>query len=150
MTQTQDRDVLAEVREVVSHADASKAFGTPVVQDGTILLPVAKVGGGGGGGGGTAPAEAGHNAGGTGGGFGLSAKALGVYVLRDGDVRWVPAVDVNRIVLGGQVIVVAALLLARAIVRSRSVASHGRPAPFGRRGPVRLPAVRKTRRSGRH
>jgi uncharacterized spore protein YtfJ len=137
MTQTQDRDVLAELREAVSHADAGKAFGTPVVQDGTIVLPVAKVGGGGGGGGGTAPAEGGSNAGGTGGGFGLSAKAMGVYVLRDGDVRWVPAVDVNRIVLGGQVIVVAALLLARAIVRSRSAAPRGR---------VRLPAARRLRR----
>lgn len=139
MTQTSDRDVLADVREVVSQADASKAFGTPIVQDGTIVLPVAKVGGGGGAGGGSSPAGEGHNGSGsaagsgtgsgTGGGFGLSARALGVYVVRGGDVRWVPAVDVNRIVLGGQAVLVAALLLARAVIKARSGSRHRRVAP---------------------
>jgi uncharacterized spore protein YtfJ len=149
MTQTSDRDVLADVREVVSHADAGKAFGTPVIQDGTIVLPVAKVGGGGGGGGGSSPGGAGATAAGsgTGGGYGLSAKALGVYVVRGGDVKWVPAVDVNRIVLGGQAVLVAALLLARAVIKARS----GKPR--GRRPVVNVAAVRKIRPprwSGRH
>jgi uncharacterized spore protein YtfJ len=141
MTQTSDRDVLAEVRDVVSHADAGKAFGTPVVQDGTIVLPVAKVGGGGGGGGGSSPGGQGGTAagGGTGGGFGLSAKALGVYVVRGGDVRWIPAVDVNRIVLGGQVVVVAALLLARAVIQARSGTRD-------RRAPVRIPRLARALR----
>lgn len=137
MTQTSDRDALAELRDVVSRADAGKVFGTPVVQDGTIVLPVAKVGGGGGGGGGgRSPGGQGGTAtgSGTGGGFGLSAKALGVYVVRGGDVRWIPAVDVNRIVLGGQVVLVAALLLARAVIQARS-GTRDRPAP------VRIPRL---------
>lgn len=147
MTQTSDRDVLADVRDVVSHADASKAFGTPVVQDGTIVLPVAKVGGGGGGGGGSSPAGQGSTAAGTGtgAGFGLSAKALGVYVVRNGEVKWIPAVDVNRIVLGGQVVVVAALLLARAVIKSRSGARKRRVAVrVSRPSPTKL--ARKLRR----
>jgi uncharacterized spore protein YtfJ len=143
MTQTtHDTDVLGSLREVVGQADASKVFGTPVTQDGTVVLPVAKVGGGGGGGGGTGPADDGRPTGGTGGGFGMSAKALGVYVLRDGKVTWQPAVDVNRIVLGGQLVAVAGLLVLRAVLQSRTAARK-------RRAPVRLPAlpaVRRTRR----
>jgi uncharacterized spore protein YtfJ len=127
MTQTtRDTDVLAGLREVAGQADASKVFGTPVTQDGTVLLPVAKVGTGGGGGGGTAPAGDGRAGAGTGGGFGMSAKALGVYVLRDGQVKWLPAVDVNRIVLGGQVVAVVGLLVLRAVVQARSSARKRR------------------------
>nr|BFE80314.1 hypothetical protein GCM10020093_029150 [Planobispora longispora] len=40
-----------------------------------------------------------------------------MFVIKDGDVRWQPAVDVNRIVLGGQIVGVILLLTARAIVR---------------------------------
>ena len=127
MTQTtQETDVLGSLREVVGQADASKVFGTPVTQDGTVLLPVAKIGTGGGGGGGTAPAENGQPNSGTGGGFGMTAKPLGVYVLRDGQVKWLPAVDVNRIVLGGQLVAVAGLLVVRAVVRARTAARQRR------------------------
>ena len=38
-----------------------------------------------------------------GGGFGLSATPAGAYVIRGGAVEWQPAIDVNRIVLGGQI-----------------------------------------------
>jgi uncharacterized spore protein YtfJ len=127
MTQTQDTDVLGSLREVVAQADAGKVFGTPVTQDGTVLLPVARIGSGGGGGGGTAPDGNGQPNSGTGGGFGMSAKALGVYVLRDGQVKWLPAVDVNRIVLGGQVVAVVGLLVLRAVVQARSSARKRRP-----------------------
>jgi len=145
MTQTtHDTDVLAGLREVVGQADARKVFGTPVTQDGTVVLPVAKVGGGGGGGGGTGPADEGQPAG-TGGGFGMSAKALGVYVLRDGQVKWLPAVDVNKIVLGGQLVAVVGLLVVRAVLQSRTAARERRT---GIRLPA-LPAVRR-RRGRRH
>jgi uncharacterized spore protein YtfJ len=117
---TRDADVLAGLREIIGQADAATVFGTPVAQDGTIVLPVAKVSGGGGGGGGTGPADEQPAATGTGGGFGLSAKALGVFVLRDGRVTWRPAVDVNKIVLGGQLVAVVALLVVRSVLRSRT------------------------------
>jgi uncharacterized spore protein YtfJ len=143
MTQTtHDSDVLGSLREVVGQADARTVFGTPVTQDGTVVLPVAKVGGGGGGGGGTAPADDGRPTGGTGGGFGMSAKPLGVYVLRDGKVKWLPAVDINKIVLGGQLVAVAGLLVVRAVLQSRTAARK-------RRTGVKLaalPAVRRIRR----
>jgi len=35
-------------------------------------------------------------------------------------VDWRPAIDVNRLILGGQLIAIAALLLARTVVRSRA------------------------------
>jgi len=40
----------------------------------------------------------------------------GVYVIRDGDARWRPAVDVNRIVLGGQLVAITALITLRPIL----------------------------------
>ncbi|RZU48315.1 sporulation protein YtfJ [Krasilnikovia cinnamomea] len=123
MTQTMTRDagVLATLREVVDQASAGRVFGEPITTaDGTIVLPVARVGGGGGGGGGTAPAEDGKENGGAGGGFSISAKPLGVFVIRDRGVSWRPAVDVNKIILGGQLVAVTALLVARAVVKARA------------------------------
>lgn len=120
MTQAaNETDVLGGLRTIVENADAGKVFGPPIQQDGTILLPVARVGGAGGGGAGTGPADADQQVGGTGGGFGLSAKPLGVYVLRDGKVRWLPAVDVNKIIMGAQLVAMAGMLLAAAVMRAR-------------------------------
>ena len=119
MTQTTRNDtaVLDTIRDVVDHATAWTVFGAPISQDGVIVLPVAKISGGGGGGSGSGPAEDGREAGGTGGGLGLSAKALGVYVIRNGKVAWRPAVDVNKVILGGQIVAVIALLTIR--IRNR-------------------------------
>ncbi|MBV1854419.1 sporulation protein [Catellatospora sp. NEAU-YM18] len=102
------------IGEVVDHASANKVFGSPISQDGITVLPVAKVNGGGGGGGGGQP-EAGHE----GGGFGLSAKPLGVFVIKEGRVGWRPAVDVNKVIIGGQIVLVVALLTLRAIMKAR-------------------------------
>lgn len=113
-------DVLETVRESVEHATAGKVFGAPVTHDGITVLPVAKVSGGGGGGGGTGPTEDGREAGGVGGGLGLAAKPLGVFVLKEGKVSWQPAIDINKIVLGGQVVAVVALLVLRAFLKSRA------------------------------
>jgi uncharacterized spore protein YtfJ len=118
--------VLETVREAVEHAAAGKVFGAPVEHDGITVLPVAKVSGGGGGGGGTGPAEGGQDAGGAGGGLGLSAKALGVFVIKDGTVAWRPAIDVNKVIIGAQVVAVTALLVVRAIVKARANASPRR------------------------
>ena len=53
-------------------------------------------------------------------GFGLSATPAGVYVLKDDKVSWQPAVDVNRVVLGGQLVALVALLVLRSLVRARA------------------------------
>ena len=76
-----------------------RVYGDPFEKDGVTVIPAVKIGGGAGGGGDTGE--------GSGGGFGLMARPAGAYVIRDGDVTWQPAVDVNRIVMGGQIIAVA-------------------------------------------
>ena len=88
-----------------------QVFGEPIERDGVTFLPVAKVRGGGGG--------AGDTEGNGGAGFGLTAKGAGVFVIRDGDATWRPALDVNRIVLGGQLVAIVALLVLRSILRRR-------------------------------
>ncbi|MBF5045705.1 hypothetical protein FGE12_25080 [Aggregicoccus sp. 17bor-14] len=82
---------------------AQRVFGAPVEREGTLILPVASVRGGGGGGSG--PAAGGQaSSQGAGGGFGLSAKPAGVFVVREGRVSWRPAVDANRVLLGVQLL----------------------------------------------
>jgi len=117
---TGDTGVLDTVRQAVEHATASRVFGAPVTQDGVTLLPVAKVQGGGGGGSGQSGEGQADGSVGNGGGFGVSARPMGVFVLKDGKVSWQPAVDINRIVLGGQLVAIAALLVARSIIRMRT------------------------------
>jgi uncharacterized spore protein YtfJ len=111
-----DAAVLQTVREVVGEATAGKVFGAPITRDGLTVLPVAKISGGGGGGGNQ---EEKSHEGGVGGGFGLSAKALGVFVVREGSVRWRPAIDVNKVIMGGQIVAVVALLTLRAFLKTR-------------------------------
>lgn len=117
-TMTSETGVFGTLTDAVGQATASRVFGTPIQQDGVILVPVAKVSGGGGGGAGTGPADSGQDAGGSGGGFGLSARPAGAFVLHGGRVSWKPALDVNRIILGGQVVAVVALLVLRSLATS--------------------------------
>jgi uncharacterized spore protein YtfJ len=108
------------VRLLDRFADAAsvrRAFGEPTERDGVVVIPVARVFGGAGGGEGGRGDPAGEQ--GAGGGFGLRVSPAGVFVLRDGKVSWQPAVDINRIVLGGQVIAVIALLTLRSVLRRR-------------------------------
>lgn len=114
-----DAAVLATIREAVDNVTAGRVFGEPITQDGMIVVPVAKVSGGGGGGSGKGPAEDGQEAGGVGGGLGMSAKPLGVFVIKEGKVTWRPAVDVNKVILGAQIVAATALLTARALIKTR-------------------------------
>ena len=52
-------------------------------------------------------------------GSGTAAKPAGVYVIEGDSVRWRPAVDVNRVVLGAQVVMIVALLVLRSVLRHR-------------------------------
>ena len=101
-------EMLTGVRDAMQ---ARIVFGEAIERDGITVIPAAKVRGGGGGGG-----DSENNAGG---GFGLDARPAGAYVIRDGRVEWEPAVDVNRIVLGGQLIAIVALLVLRSWIKSR-------------------------------
>lgn len=110
------QDVIAQARDVLT---VKRVFGESYEKDGVTVIPVARVQGGAGGGGGEGPDSQGK---GSGSGFGLSARPVGVFVIRGDELTWRPAVDVNRIVLGGQVVAVVALLTIRAIVRARAKA----------------------------
>jgi uncharacterized spore protein YtfJ len=108
------QDVIAQARDALT---VKRVFGEPYEKDGVTVIPVASVQGGAGGGGGEGPDSQGK---GSGSGFGLRARPVGAFVIRGDELTWRPAVDVNRIVLGGQVVAVAALLTIRAIVKARA------------------------------
>lgn len=91
-----------------------RVFGDPYEKDGVTIIPVAKISGGAGAGKGDDGEESG-----SGGGFGLSAKPAGAYVIQGGDVRWESAIDVNRIVLGGQIVGTVLILVIGSIIRTR-------------------------------
>lgn len=111
------REDIEEVLEQGTDAmTVKRVFGEPIVHDGVTLIPVAKVRGGGGGGAGEGPEAKGK---GWGAGYGLTARALGTYVVKGDDVRFVPAVDVNRaIVIAGIVAVAALCAVGRPLVKA--------------------------------
>ena len=92
-----------------------RVYGEPIERDGTIVIPAAAVAGGAGGGGGTD--ERGNTGGGS--GFGLHARPVGAFVIRDGDVRWEPVIDHERQQVINAVMVGAAMLVLRSLVRGR-------------------------------
>lgn len=118
------------LRRIGDNLSVRRVFGEPVERDGIVVVPVAMVVGGGGGGvddggpsaptatGGTArsvPTDRGARNGG--GGFGMFARGVGVYVIRAGEVRFVPATD--RTLLAGLGMLIAARVLTRALARRR-------------------------------
>jgi uncharacterized spore protein YtfJ len=105
-------DVLTHARDTMT---VKRVFGEPVERDGVTVIPVASVRGGAGAGKG----ESTSGEQGSGGGFGLFAAPAGVFVIRDGEVSWQPAVDVNRVILGGQIVAVVLFLVIRSILRMR-------------------------------
>lgn len=112
-----------------------RVFGEAYERDGALVVPVARVSGvvgtgtATGDGGVSGPRrddERGRGAGpyGTGdaggGGFGTHVKAVGVFVVDDDGAHWHPALDLNRVILGGQLVgavVGCALALAWAVRR---------------------------------
>jgi uncharacterized spore protein YtfJ len=111
------QEVLGQARDALT---VKRVFGEPYEKDGVTLIPVAKVQGGGGGGDGEGPDGTGK---GSGSGFGLIARPVGAFVVRGDEITWRPAVDVNRIVMGGQIVAVVALLTIRAIAKARAKAA---------------------------
>lgn len=100
-------ETLDKAREAMT---VKRIFGEPVEKDGITVIPVAKIQGGGGGGG----DEKGGGA-----GFGVNSRPAGVFVIKDGRVTWQPALDLNRVILGGQLVGIVALLTLRAFARRR-------------------------------
>lgn len=97
-----------------------RVYGDPFEKDGLTVIPAAVVGGGAGGG--TGHDEKGQE--GEGGGFGVSGRPAGAYVVKDGEVNWRPAVDPNRIVTMVAMVVIAYLLTRPRMVRARARSSQ--------------------------
>jgi uncharacterized spore protein YtfJ len=111
------REVVEQAREVVT---GRRVFSEPYERNGVTVILASRVQGGGGGGAGQEGAAADQRGQtGWGGGFGISAAPVGAFVIRGDQVRWVPAVDVNRVVMGAQLVAVVALLTVRRIVKAR-------------------------------
>jgi uncharacterized spore protein YtfJ len=92
---------------------AGRSYGPVVEQDGCTVIPAAFVVSVGGGGGGASPPEAANAGSGGGGGFVAVSWPVGAYVVRDGDVRWISALDSTRLAVAA-IGLVGVLLKVRA------------------------------------
>ena len=101
------QELLERARESM---EGRRVYGEPYEAEGVTVIPAASVRGGAGGGG---PEQSG------GGGFGLVARPAGAWIVKGGEVSWKPSVDVNRIVLGGQIVAIVALLTLGRIAAAR-------------------------------
>src|SRR4030095_14987853 len=122
-------DVISQARDTLT---VKRVFGDPYEKNGVTVIPAARVQGGPGGGDGEGPEGQGK---GWGSGFGLNARPVGAFLIRGDEVMWRPAVDLNKIILGAQVVAVVALLTIRAIVKARARSSAGvrLPSPVNQR-----------------
>ncbi len=113
------------VDSIVPDPTAAQVYGQPYeIADGTTVVPVAKVRRRGGPGAPDGPDS----------GLRMNARPAGVFVIRNGEATWVPAVDQTRIALMGELIgLVAATFATLAMVRRppwpdlRGTVSYTRP-----------------------
>jgi uncharacterized spore protein YtfJ len=111
------KEILEQARDTLT---VKRVFGEPIQSNGLTLVPVAAVQGGAGAGSGEGrPSEGAPTGSGVGGGWGGMARPVGVYVIDQGQVRWEPAVDVGRVILGAQLVAVVGLLVLRSVIRAR-------------------------------
>ena len=84
-------ELISKVRESLQ---AKMVYAEPYEKDGLTVIPAAVVLGGGGGGRG----EATRPASGEGGGFGVMVRPAGAFIVENGAVRWLPALDATRVI----------------------------------------------------
>ncbi len=109
-------DVFNSAKEAIT---VKRVYAEPYEKDGLTVIPAATVAGGGGGG-------KGHDSKGEegeGGGFGVSARPAGAYVIKAGEVSWRPAVDPNRIFTMVGFVLIAYLLSRPRVIRARAKAA---------------------------
>jgi uncharacterized spore protein YtfJ len=104
---------VTSVRDAIT---VSRVFAEPYETDGITVIAAATMAGGGGGGGGHD--DRGQE--GEGGGFGVAARPAGAYVIKDGRVRWRPAVDVNRLFATSGAVAIAYLFTRARIEKARA------------------------------
>jgi uncharacterized spore protein YtfJ len=111
------QELISGVRDAIS---VKRVYGDPYQENGLTVIPAATIRGG-------AGAGVGEQSGeetGKGGGFGLQARPSGAWVIDEGTVTWKPAIDVNRIVLGGQLVALAAILVTGRILTTHARRHH--------------------------
>jgi uncharacterized spore protein YtfJ len=111
------KETMERLRDALS---AKTVYGEPYEKNGLTVITAASVRGGGGGGEADDAQGTGH---GSGSGFGLMATPVGAYVVQDGSVTWKPAVDRNRTITLGAVVLLALLWTYSRIARARSGSS---------------------------
>ena len=110
-------DVQRTIEQAKDAITVRRVYGDPFEKNGVTVIPAARVQGGAGGGQGDAPEGQGRA---SGSGMGVIATTAGAFVIRGDDVAWRPAIDVNRVIIGGQIVAVVALLVVRSIARARA------------------------------
>ena len=113
-----DNEFISNARDSLT---VKRVYGDPYEKDGLTVIPAASVSGGGGGG-------AGHDEKGQegeGGGFGMTARPAGAYVIKDGEVSWRPALDVNRLVAAAGLVVIVYLLSRPRMARAHAKSAKG-------------------------
>jgi uncharacterized spore protein YtfJ len=121
-------DVQDLLNKVAQNLSVTRAFGSAYEKDGTLVIPVALVTGGGGAGEGSNGSESPSSgddvvhdgsadtdaeaSSGSGGGFGGMVMPVGVYVVKDEKVRWIPAVNAN-------LVIVVVFITLRMVLRAR-------------------------------
>jgi uncharacterized spore protein YtfJ len=101
-------NALETVNQMRDAITVRRVYGEPYQENGVTIIPAAHVMGGGGGGGDTL--------GNGGSGFGLSARPVGAWIIKDGDARWRPALDLNRAIFMGQLVGIVMFLSLRSIL----------------------------------
>ncbi|HET9202132.1 MAG TPA: spore germination protein GerW family protein [Acidimicrobiia bacterium] len=107
-------EILTDAQDAIT---VKRVYGEPYQQNGVTFIPAAAVRGGGGAGEGD-PTE--NTPGGRGGGIGISARPVGAYQITGDEVSWVPAADMTKVIITGQIVAIVALLVIRSIFRTRS------------------------------
>jgi uncharacterized spore protein YtfJ len=118
-----------QVEEIMSQARESlgskRVFGEPYEKNGVTIIPAARVmGGAGGGDSGEKSGEGGSTdatrAAGVGAGYGMVGSPAGAFVIKGDQVRWMPAIDVNRLMFGMQIVLIVFFLVIRSIANARA------------------------------
>jgi uncharacterized spore protein YtfJ len=119
--------ITASIPEASELPGVRRVYGEPYQKNGVTVIPAARILGGMASG--TGPmASAGDGStdqqpSGSGTGIGMTGSPAGAIVIKGDDVRWVPAIDINRIVLGMQIVSIVLILAVRSISRARLAAN---------------------------
>ena len=107
---------------------AKRVFSEPYEKNGVTVITAARVMGGAGGGESPEPRSgdtegtdaSASRATGSGVGYGMVGSPAGAFVIKGDDVRWLPAVDVNRLMFGFQVVMIVFFLAVRSVAKARA------------------------------